>query len=143
MTFSSVALSWADVEDVVATAAGVTGLRAEAGGGAACWRVAGAIAEAGALNVVGEDAGVVDVAVVLLVALPVLSAAFGTTFRAIGRAFGRGTFDLALDSPAHADPMTSTSADAIAVERNAFARTYEVTAFLCGESQDPYALGDS
>ena len=50
MTFSSVSLSACDVDEVAATAAGVTGLR-----GAACWRVAGAstgvatgLAEAGA-----------------------------------------------------------------------------------------------
>ncbi len=41
MTFSSASLSDCEVDDVAATAAVATGLRA-GGGKAACWRVAGA-----------------------------------------------------------------------------------------------------
>src|SRR5947208_3293886 len=47
MTFSSASVSACDVDDVAATAAGGGGLRAGAGGKAACWRVAGAKAGAG------------------------------------------------------------------------------------------------
>src|SRR5664279_582178 len=50
MTFSSASVSAFDVDDVAATAAGVTGLR-EGGGKAACWRVAGA--KAGATGATG------------------------------------------------------------------------------------------
>src|SRR3954465_1428390 len=46
ITVSSVSLSACEVDEVAATAAGVTGLR-----GAACWRVAGA--RTGAARVVG------------------------------------------------------------------------------------------
>jgi len=46
----------------------------------------------------------------------------GTTLRAIGRGLGNGTLDLAEDSFAKAaDPRTSASVVAIAVERNAAA----------------------
>src|SRR6266704_2506264 len=47
MTFSSASVSACEVEDVAATAAGGGGLRAGAGGKAACWRVAGAKAGTG------------------------------------------------------------------------------------------------
>src|SRR5712671_408141 len=46
-TFSSASLSACEVDDVAATAAGGGGLRAGAGGKAACWRAAGAKAGAG------------------------------------------------------------------------------------------------
>jgi hypothetical protein len=112
-------LSSDEVEDVVAIAAGVGGLRAAAGGNAACWRVAGAIVA------LGDEAagGLAEVAV--------LGAVFGTTLRAIGRGFGNGIFDLAAGSFAQAsEPASSTSVVAIAVERNAAVRTDLVTAFL-------------
>ena len=48
MTFSSASLSACEVDDVAATAAGTVGLLRAGGGGAACWRVAGARAGAGA-----------------------------------------------------------------------------------------------
>src|SRR5258707_14049344 len=47
MTFSSAPASACEVDDVAATAAGGGGLRAGAGGKAACWRVAGAKTGAG------------------------------------------------------------------------------------------------
>src|SRR5437868_6628167 len=47
MTFSSASVSACEVDDVAATAAGGGGLRAGAGGKAACWRVAGARAGVG------------------------------------------------------------------------------------------------
>src|SRR5258705_5037536 len=47
MTFSSASASACEVDDVAATAAGGGGLRAGAGGKAACWRVAGAKTGAG------------------------------------------------------------------------------------------------
>jgi hypothetical protein len=118
MTFSSASLSSDDVEEVVAIAAGVGGLRAATGGSAACWRVAGAIA---ALRDAGAG-GFAEVAV--------LGAVFGTMLRAIGRGFGSGIFDLAAGSFAQASPASSTSVVAIAVERNAAVRTDLVTAFL-------------
>src|SRR5579883_2116062 len=137
MTFSKAALSSAEVEDVAATAAGADGLRTVWGGSAACWRVAGAITAPGGLKEVEKDAGVETLGFVLAAVLSVLSAIFAARLRAIGRVLGKGTFDLALDSLAHAvDTMTSASAVATAVEHNAFARTYEITAFPCGESQD-------
>jgi hypothetical protein len=112
-------LSSDDVEEVVAIAAGVGGLRAAGGGSAACWRVAGAIAALG-------DAGAGGFAEVA-----VLGTVFGTTLRAIGRGFGSGIFDLAAGSFAQAsEPASSTSVVAIAVERNAAVRTDLVTAFL-------------
>src|ERR1700726_790369 len=46
MTFSSASVSACEVDDVAATAAGTTGLRA-GGGKAACWCVAGARARGG------------------------------------------------------------------------------------------------
>jgi hypothetical protein len=97
--------------------------------------VAGAIAAlgvaeaGGAARVVGFDA--VLPAVLSAIFPPVFSAVLGTTLRAIGRAFGSGTFDLAAGSFAQAyDPTISTSVVAIAVERNAAKRADRVTAFL-------------
>src|SRR5262245_949915 len=57
MTVSSVSLSACEVEEVAATAAGVTGLR-----GAACWRVAGASTGA-AIGFAGAGAAGLTVAV--------------------------------------------------------------------------------
>jgi hypothetical protein len=116
-------LSSDEVEDVVAIAAGVGGLRAVAGGNAACWRVAGAIAALGA----EAACGFADVAVLGAV----LGAVFGTMLRAIGRGFGNGIFGLAAASLVHAcDPMISASVVAMAVERKAAERAEQVTAFL-------------
>jgi hypothetical protein len=64
-----------------------------------------------------------------------LAEALGTTLRAIGRGFGKGTFDLAQASAVHADTATpKTRLVASAVDRNAAAREEEVTAFPDGES---------
>jgi small basic protein len=137
-------LSCAEVEDVVAIAAGGGGLRAVAGGNVACWRVAGAIAALGAVEAAGAD-GAADLDVVfdagLAAALSavflsavflsaVFSAVLGTTLRAIGRGLGRGVFRLAAVSAHACDPMISASVVAIAVERKAVARAERVTAFL-------------
>src|SRR5258708_5004193 len=62
MTFSSASVSACEVDDVAATAACGAGLRAGAGGKAACWRVAGAIAGA-------TGTGVATAAVFLAAAL--------------------------------------------------------------------------
>ncbi len=97
MTLSSASLSEVDVEDVAATAAGTAGLRAETGGSAACWRVAGAIAVFGA-GVAGGAIAVADFGGVLAEGLSAVFSAFsvlGTTLRAIGRALGIGTVCLA------------------------------------------------
>jgi hypothetical protein len=65
----------------------------------------------------------------------VLVKVLGTTLRAIGRGFGSGTFDLAQASAVNADkPTASARLVAKAVDRNAAARAFEVTAFLRGES---------
>ena len=59
----------------------------------------------------------------------------GTTLRAIGRGFGRGTFGLAQASAANSDsPTDSTRLVASALDRNAAAREDGVTAFPDGES---------
>ncbi|MEY9682588.1 hypothetical protein [Bradyrhizobium elkanii] len=80
-TLASASLSDCDVEDVAATAAGSTGLRAI---GAACWRVAGTSAGAGtdlfdtvpvATGAAGLAAVVLDVLV--LDAVPLDSGVFG------------------------------------------------------------------
>ena len=126
MTLSSASVSACEVEAVAATAAGATGLRA--GGKAACWRVAGARAgAAGVLFAAGA---------VFLSAVFAAGAVLGTTLRAIGRAFGNGTFvGVAQASPANADaPTASVRQVASAVDRNAAARLDGVTAFLRGES---------
>lgn len=110
-------------------AAGVTGFRAAGGGNDACWRVAGAIA---ALEADGFAAGAAAVFVFGVFGAGVFGAAvvLGATLRAIGRALGRGTFDLVVGVLADTDdPMTSASIVAMAVERNAAARADEITAF--------------
>jgi hypothetical protein len=131
MTFSSASLSVCEVDDVAATAAGVTGLRG-GGGRAACWRVAGAkaggtaAAGAGAANAVAPGATFLAAAA---------GTVLGTTLRAIGRGFGSGTFGVADASIAQADhPTASTRLVAKAVDRNAAARGDRVTTFLRGES---------
>ena len=125
MTFSSASLSACDVEDVAATAAGATCLRG--GGKAACWRVAGARtggAGAGAAGAAAE----VRAAVVLVCAVDL-----GTTLRAIGRGFGRGTFGFAQASNGNAaSPTASARLVASAVDRKAAARAEGITTFLCG-----------
>src|ERR1700686_3285520 len=114
MTFSSAPLSACEVDDVAATAAGVVGLRAAAGGNAACWRVAGAIAGAGTARAAVFVAGVI--------AGVVLDVFLGTTLRAIGRGFGSGILDLAEVSVAQAhNPTASAKVVAIAVDCNAAA----------------------
>src|SRR5258707_42116 len=123
MTLSSASLSACDVEDVAATAAGATCLRG--GGKAACWRVAGAGA-AGAPATGGEAAGALGCAGGGAVDL-------GTTLRAIGRGFGKGTFGLAQASSGNAaSPTASAKLVASAVDRKAAARAEGITAFLCG-----------
>src|ERR1700730_12702306 len=118
MTFSSASVSACEVDDVAATAAGTTGLRA-GGGKAACWRVAGARARGGEA---AAAAGAVFLAEVLLSAVLLLEV-LGTTLRAIGRGFGRGTFGLAQASAAHADnPTASARLVAKALDRSAAAR---------------------
>jgi hypothetical protein len=105
-------------------AGGGGGLRG--GGKAACWRVAGARA-AGAPFAAGA---------VFLSAVFAAGAVLGTTLRAIGRAFGNGTFlGVAQASPANADNPTASARQVVsAVDRNAAARLDGVTAFLRGES---------
>jgi hypothetical protein len=60
---------------------------------------------------------------------------WGTTWRAIGRGFGNGTFGWAAASTEKADnPTASARLAAKAVVRNAAARADRVTSFLRGES---------
>jgi hypothetical protein len=133
MTFSSACLSSLEVEDVVAIAAGTDGLRAAAGGSAACWRVAGAIAAPGVVDAGGNARAAGFDAVLAAVLSAALSAVLGTALRAIGRGFGSGTFDLAAGSFAQAcEPTSNTNVVAIAVERKALARADRVTASLFG-----------
>jgi hypothetical protein len=55
----------------------------------------------------------------------------GTTFRAIGRGFGNGTFGLGAASTAKADKPTAIARVVTkAVDRNAAARADRITAFL-------------
>ena len=57
----------------------------------------------------------------------------GTTLRAIGRGFGRGTFGLAQASNGNAaSPTASARLVASAVDRKAVARAEGITVFLCG-----------
>jgi len=120
--------------DVVAIAAGVTGLRA----GARPHADAVAGAKAGALP--GAPGAVVATAAVFLAAAVAAGAVFlaellATTWRAIGRGFGSGTFGLVAASAAHADnPTASARLVAMAVDRSAAARADGVTALLRGES---------
>jgi hypothetical protein len=149
MTFSSASVSACEVDDVAATAAG-GGLRAGAGGNAACWRAAGAKAgagvaagaiflaaafTAGAWVGAGVAAGAIFLAAVLVAGAVFLVETLGTTLRAIGRGFGSGTVGVAQASAANTDnPTASAKLVANAVDRNAAARNDGVTAFLRGES---------
>ena len=85
MTVSSVSLSACDVEEVAATAAGVTGLR-----GAACWRVAGARTGA-ATGLAGAGA----VGLTMAVAAGA-GAVFGTEPPAVGCDFGAAAVGFSL-----------------------------------------------
>src|SRR5258708_14416917 len=89
MTFPSASVSACEVDDVAASTAVETCLRAGGGGKAACWRVAGAMA--GATGTGTAAAGAV-LAVLLTVAAAGLGGPLGPTFRAIGRRLGHGTF---------------------------------------------------
>src|SRR4051794_24584562 len=118
MTFSSASLSDCEVDDVAATAAGVTGLRAA---GTACWRVAGAKAGGGGAGAgdacvgkacvgracVGKagagEAGTIWVGATAAVLAAAAGVVLGTALRAIGRGFGNGTFGLAQASTDMAD----------------------------------------
>jgi hypothetical protein len=100
---------------------------------------AGTVVAAGAVTATGAAVAVVVglVAVVL-----------GTTLRAIGRGFGRGTVGLAAQaSTANAEKPTANvrlvakAVVAKAVDRNAAARTRRFTAFLHGESFDRSVSG--
>jgi hypothetical protein len=74
-------------------------------------------------------------AAVLAAGAVFLTVVLGTTLRAIGRGFGKGTFGLAQACPASADsPTASARLVARAVDRNAVARADGVTAFPDGES---------
>jgi hypothetical protein len=135
--FSSASVSACEVDDVAATAAGAAGLRA-GGGRAACCRVAGAMAVA---------AGAVFFAAVLATGV-----VLGTTLRAIGRAFGNGTFGLAAASAVNADNPTASARKAVKtvakpavriVDRNAAARADGITAFPDGESFNRSSLRSS
>ena len=159
MTFSSVSRSSFEVEEVCATAAGVTGFRAGVGA-VTRWRAGGA----------GEATGGGRIGVAISRAAAVVAgggAVAGATSRATGRTFGSGTlcfFGVAAACVA-AEPAAgfagvpaaclsagfsvelaasaenpSASVNAVdktvdnAVDRNAFVRTNEVTAFLRCES---------
>jgi hypothetical protein len=158
MTFSNASMSARDVDVVAATAAGAVVLRAGVGE-VTRWRAGGAGAASGGGKVA-----------VLLTSLAGAVAAcggavFGTTLRAIGRALGSGTPDLASDlaadlasvlcwdffsvlgrpstaSTGKARPVTTADANAAdktvdnAVDRNAVAREIRVTAVFRGESVD-------
>ena len=150
MTFSSASVSACEVDDVAATAAGTTGLRA-GGGKAACWCVAGARARGGEAAAAAGAVFLAEVVLlevllsaVLLLELLLLDVlllegllleVLGTTLRAIGRGFGRGTFGLAQASAANPDsPTASARLVARAFDRSAAAREDGFTAFLRGES---------
>src|SRR5258708_7520424 len=158
MTFSSASMSAREVDVVVATAAGVTGLRAGVGWVTRCRAgAAGAATGGGRVAVVAPLAGAVAAAGGIV---------FGTTLRAIGRALGNGTFalvwpsaplafawpsaalDLACPSAAGAGRpiasvrLTAKTVDRAAVDRaavdravdrKAVARANRVTTFLRGE----------
>src|SRR6188508_2645706 len=105
MIFSSASLSACDVEDVAATAAGATCLRG--GGRAACWRVAGA-------SNGGAGVGAATAATGAWVAdVPGCAADgavdLGTTLRAIGRGFGRGTLGFAQASSGNTASPTASA----------------------------------
>jgi hypothetical protein len=120
-------MSAREVDDVAATAAGVTVLRAGVGA-VTRWRAGGA--------------GAGNAAVVVSLAAAVAAwggGVFGTPLRAIGRALGNGTLDLADPSVARAG-MPAASARLIAktvdrtvdkaVDRDEVARAKVVTAVL-------------
>jgi len=136
-------MSAREVDDVAATAAGVTGLRAGVGA-VTRWRAAGA----GAATVGGSAAVVASLAGAVAACGGVV---FGTALRAIGRALGSGTFDFVCpsvtcaDTPAVSVRLIAKAVDNKAVDnravdktvdRNAVARAKEVTAVLRGESLD-------
>src|ERR1700722_19343890 len=129
MTFSSASASACEVDDVAATAAGTTGLRAGAGARDACRRVAASIAGAAPD---GEPGGSLFPAVFFAAGV-----VLGTTLRAIGRGFGSGPFDGAAASAAQVEnPTASSRPVAHAVDRKAADREDWVTTFLRGESFD-------
>jgi phosphohistidine swiveling domain-containing protein len=78
-----------------------------------------------------------------VVAVGLVAMVLGTTLRAIGRGFGRGTLGLAAQaSTASAEkPTANVRLVAKAVDRNAAARTRRFTAFLHGESFDRSVSG--
>jgi len=140
-------MSAREVDDVAATAAGVTGLRAGVGA-VTRWRAAGA----GAATVGGSAAVVASLAGAVAACGGVV---FGTALRAIGRALGSGTFDFVCpsvtcaDTPAASVGLIAKTVDKAVdnkavdnravdktVDRNAVARAKEVTAVLRGESLD-------
>jgi hypothetical protein len=130
-------LSACEVDEVAAIAAGVTGFRAAT---AACWRVAGPRAGAGAAGAGAVVAGAavtgVDGFGAAEVAGATAAVVLGTTLRAIGRGFGRGTFGLAQTSVATASPTANARYVASAVDRNAAVWTVRITAFPDDESLD-------
>src|SRR5206468_12651133 len=132
MTFSSASLSACEVVEVAATAEGVTGLRVATEGG----RGGGPSGAAAPACAVRTGAAAVSLSVILSVVLGVAGAmaevVAGTTLRAIGRGFGSGT--LVAASAETGNAAASARHVAKAVDRNAAARTFRVTAFLRGES---------
>jgi hypothetical protein len=112
------------------------GTGAKAGAGV----VTGAIFLAAAFGAAAKaGAGVVTGTIFLAAAFGAGAVFFvevlGTTLRAIGRAFGSGTFGVAQASGANADnPTASARLVANAVHRNGAARDDGVTAVLRGES---------
>jgi len=120
-------MSAREVDDVAATAAGVTGFRAGVGA-ATRWRAGGAGAAGTDIVIGGLSRAAAVAAGGGLV--------FGTTVRAIGRARGIGTFAFeAAASAGGADKLAaSTRPVASTVDRNAAARIKRATAFLRGES---------
>src|SRR6202041_1060425 len=128
MTLFSASASACEVDDVAATAAGTAGLRACAGGKAACWRVAGSIIGTPAAGARGS---------LFLAVFLAAGVVLGAMLRAIGRGFGSGTFGLAAASAGHADnPTASAKPVAKTVDRKAADRKDWATTFLRGESFD-------
>jgi hypothetical protein len=134
-------MSACEVDDVAATAAGVTGLRA--GVGAVTRRRTGGTGPArggcgGAAAVVAVG-GTSFAAAVAAGACGAGGLDFGTTLRATGRGFGSGIFDFAGAVAAHADtPNASVRLAAItvdkAVDRNRGARVTGGTGSFAVES---------
>ena len=140
MTFSSAFLSLCEVDDVAATAAGVTGLSGGVAGNLGRWRGgAGTIGMADATLAVtlGAAAGTV-----MAVAGAAAGIVFGMRLRATGRGFGRGTFwaissfaaKAAMATETVSAPANAAESAMRAVDRSAAASGKEVTAFLRGES---------